>query len=332
MKKTLIILLASILCILFATLGVSASSNVDNEKYIPKVITTDNGYKMIFDSELAHVARKMSSDSYGIRYDSKAQEIAKTFVAEDFTDIKQSHLFDDIFAESFSNNFLVGVKTFDYNGTKKHVLAIAFRGTQVDGLDYEDLFTDSSILGLNCFHSGFYAAALKAYDTLYDMEFPSLKNEDGSSMTFSDYLAHSGVVGSDYSILVTGHSLGGAVANIFAGDIISQFGKSNVMCYTFASPIVCSPTKAKEYDAYNIFNIINTNDIVPNVGYNLFAGVRLGTDLKVTVTDSDEGAHSLSVTYEKATNQVISRISSLYPYVYRICYTTKRMCQYIVYQ
>ena len=25
-----------------------------------------------------------------------------------------------------------------------------------------------------------YAAALKAYDTLYDMEFPSLKNEDGT--------------------------------------------------------------------------------------------------------------------------------------------------------
>jgi len=320
MKKTLIILLASILCILFATLGVSASTDVDNAKYIPKVITTDNGYKMMFDSELARIARRMSSDSYGIAIDSNVQDISKTFQAEDFEDIRQSHFFDEPFMDAFSNNFLVGVKTFEVDGVQKHVLAIAFRGTQVkDGFDYADLFTDASVLGLNGFHSGFYAAALKAYDTLYDMEFPSLKNEDGSSMTFSDYLAHSGVVGSDYSILVTGHSLGGAVANIFAGDIISQFGKSNVMCYTFASPIVCSPTKAKEYDAYNIFNIINTNDIVPNVGYNLFAGVRLGNDLKVTVTDSEESAHSLSVTYEKATNQVIDSLDSLYPFIHRVC-------------
>lgn len=323
MKKALIIFVTAILCMLFATLGASASSNIDNEKYIPKVITTDNGYKMIFDSELARIARRMASDSYGIAIDSDVQDISKTFQEEDFEDIKQSHLFDEPFMGAFSNNFLVGVKTFEVDGVEKHVLAIAFRGTQVkDGFDYADLFTDASVLGLNGFHSGFYAAALKAYDTLYDMEFPSLKNEDGSSMTFSDYLAHSGVVGSDYSILVTGHSLGGAVANIFAGDIISQFGKSNVMCYTFASPIVCSPTKAKEYDAYNIFNIINTNDIVPNVGYNLFAGVRLGNDLKVSVTDSEESAHSLSVTYEKATNQVINKVDSLYPYIHRTCITT----------
>ena len=323
MKKKLVIFIAAILCMLFATSGVSASTDVDNAKYIPKVITTDNGYKMMFDSELARIARKMSSDSYGIAIDSNVQDISKTFQAEGFVDIKQSHLFDEPFMGAFSNNFLVGVKTFEVDGVEKHVLAIAFRGTQVkDGFDYADLFTDASVLGLNGFHSGFYAAALKAYDTLYDMEFPSLKNEDGSSMTFSDYLTHSGVVGSDYSILVTGHSLGGAVANIFAGDIISQFGKSNVMCYTFASPIVCSPTKAKEYDAYNIFNIINTNDIVPNVGYNLFAGVRLGTDLKVSVTDSEESAHSLSVTYEKATNKVINSIDSLYPYIYRKSYTT----------
>lgn len=326
MKKTLIILIASILCILFATSGVSASTDVDNAKYIPKVITTDNGYKMMFDSELARIARRMSSDSYGIKYDNDeedVQNISKTFQEEGFEDIRQSHLFDEPFMGAFSNNFLVGVKTFEVDGVQKHVLAVAFRGTQVkDGFDYADLFTDASVLGLNGFHSGFYAAALKAYDTLYDMEFPSLKNEDGSSMTFSDYLAHSGVVGSDYSILVTGHSLGGAVANIFAGDIISQFGRSNVMCYTFASPIVCSPTKAKENDAYNIFNIINSNDIVPNVGYNLFAGVRLGTDLKVTVTASEESAHSLSVTYEEATNLVINKIDSLYPYIHRVCNDT----------
>ena len=76
-------------------------------------------------------------------------------------------------------------------------------------------------------------------------------------MSIYDYLQHSRDGKSGYAILVTGHSLGGAVANVFAGEWLPPVAKNNVMCYTFASPIVCSPTKAQEYDAYNIFNIIN---------------------------------------------------------------------------
>ena len=322
MKKALCIIVSTILCLLFATLGVSASSDVDNEKYIPKVITTDNGYKMMFDSELARIARRMSSDSYKITSDSKPEDIATTYKEEGFVDIQQSHSSDDAILDIYSNNFLVGVKTFEVDGEEKYVMAITFRGTDWDDKGIEGtltdlIFTDASVIGVNGYHSGFYGAALNAFDTLYDIKFETLNN-----MTFSEFWANSGVVGSNYSILVTGHSLGGAVANIFTGDLLSPVAKNNVMCYTFASPIVCSPTKAKEYDAYNIFNIINEKDTIPKLGYNIFSGVRLGTDLKVTVTDSEESAHNLKVTYEKATNQVINKMDSLYPYIHRVCNDT----------
>ncbi len=326
MKKYLIVFMATILCILFTTLGVSASTDVDNYKYLPKVITTDNGYKMMFDSELARIARGMSVDSYDIAKDSNPQDIATTYKEEGFVDIQQSHS-SDVIMDVFSNNFLVGVKTFEVDGEEKHVLAITFRGTDLTDKGIQgaltDIFTDITVIDENGFHRGFYAAAAKAYLTLGEMEFPSLKNEDGSNMTFYDYLQHSRNGKSGYSILVTGHSLGGAVANVFAVEWLPPVAKNNVMCYTFASPLVCSPEKAKEYDAYNIFNIVNTKDVVSDIGYHVFGGVRLGIDLVVTVTDSTEDAHDLRVTYEKATNLVVDKIDSLYPYIYRKCYTVR---------
>lgn len=268
MKKIFLILVSCIFCTLFATLEVSASDVIDNFKYIPKVITTADGDKMMFDSELARIARMMSEDAYGIDKGTNAQEIANTFREEGFTDIQQRHTSDE--NELFSNNFLVGVKTFEVNGKEKHIMAIAFRGT--DWTEGNDLITDASFAEIDGFHTGFYAAAANARQSLGDMEFPSLKNEDGSNMTFYDYLYNCMEENDNYFILVTGHSLGGAAANIFAGELIPQVSKDNVMCYTFASPIVCISEKAKNYDAYNIFNIINTKDIVPKIGVEIFLG------------------------------------------------------------
>ena len=325
MKKRLISIavVLSIVASLFIVNIYSSAANQcieDDYKYVSKVVQVGDSNKMIFDSELARVSHKMALDTYKIRYDSNAYDIATTMKDEGFTNIQQSHQFDDYFMGVFSNNFLVGAKTFTVDGKEKHVVAVAFRGTTVDGFDYGDLFTDASVIGVNGYHSGFYAAASKAFDTLYDMKFPSLKDEDDKIMTFSDVVARSGIIGSDYSIVVTGHSLGGAVANIFTGEILGQIAKSNVMCYTFASPKVCSTETALKRNAYNIFNIINTKDIVPDVGYNVFAGTRLGNDFRVTVNDSEEGSHNLKVTYSKAMEQVISNIDSYYPYIHRICY------------
>ncbi len=322
MKKRLILitLLVAMILISFSSILAFTDNETDNYKYIPKVVTVDGNDKMIFDAELARISRKMSTDTYKLRYDSNAKEIAKTFVAEGFTDIQQSHYFDNYFMGSFSNNFLVGAKSFNINGKNKHIVAIAFRGTTIDGFDYGDLFTDASVIDTNGFHTGFYAAAHQAFNTLNDMQFPSLRNDDGTSMTFADFLANSGVVGGDYYILVTGHSLGGAVANIFTGEILGQINKSNIMCYTFAAPKVCTSNTATQHNAYNIFNVINNNDIVPDVGYNIFVGTRMGNDFRVTVSDSEESAHDLTVTYDKALDKVIDNIDSLYPYIHRVCY------------
>ena len=64
-------------------------------------------------------------------------------------------------------------------------------------------------------------------------------------------------------IWITGHSRGGAIANIYAKRMNKLIDKSNVFAYTFASPKV-KVGKIKDKTNYsNIFNYVNKNDLVP---------------------------------------------------------------------
>ena len=66
-------------------------------------------------------------------------------------------------------------------------------------------------------------------------------------------------------VLVTGHSLGGAAANLTGKSLnegASEFcnlSKNNIYVYTFASPLACLESTADD----NIFNIVNLDDLVP---------------------------------------------------------------------
>lgn len=99
MKKTIVIFAAAILCILVAASGVAAASDIDNQKYIPKVITTDDGHKSIFDAELARIARRMSSDAYDVTENSDAandETLAMVIYQNEKTDlIKKNGIFVD---------------------------------------------------------------------------------------------------------------------------------------------------------------------------------------------------------------------------------------------
>lgn len=73
---------------------------------------------------------------------------------------------------------------------------------------------------------------------------------------------------------VTGHSLGGAVANRIAYKLTQLYGYENVYAYTFASP----PTEGQTSTyASNIFNVLCPSDPVPYLG--AFIDGRYGDDL-----------------------------------------------------
>ena len=104
---------------------------------------------------------------------------------------------------------------------------------------------------------------------------------------FNDYLKDTKVDGIALGelkpiILLTGHSRGGAIANMLAADLNdparTDLDNADIYSYTFASPNV--ERKASNNKAYNnIFNICNRNDVVPLLPRSIIPLVSLATDV-----------------------------------------------------
>lgn len=93
--------------------------------------------------------------------------------------------------------------------------------------------------------------------TPWDNKFVEMKNDLAQNLT--NYVSQL----NDPIILLTGHSLGAAVANLLAAELSSTMGVENVYAYTFATPQVVTESLGYEAIPYsNIFNILNTNDVV----------------------------------------------------------------------
>ncbi len=163
-----------------------------------------------------------------------------------------------------SCGLLVCVLNYDVNGQDMHTMLIAFKGT--DGIN--DVVTDLLATDLSPsdgYHDGFYSTAQKHLERLTSLSFDMERNNE--KLLFGEYI-NKMKESDNYNMIVTGHSLGAAVANIFTAKFINptlgEKADESVVAYTYATPLTCS------YDnknATNIFNLINKNDWVPRVGY-----------------------------------------------------------------
>lgn len=87
-------------------------------------------------------------------------------------------------------------------------------------------------------------------------------------------------------ILVTGHSLGAAIANLVAAELNETEGAEDVFSYTFATPNTVNAADSEEPTHYtNIFNILNNNDLVPHFPMDFLENVwtRHGRDFYITM-------------------------------------------------
>ena len=123
-----------------------------------------------------------------------------------------------------------------------------------------------------------------------------------------NYLSSTGL--QDPIILVTGHSMGAAIANILAARLNGIMDSDNVYAYTFATPRTVneavSGNQAVNYP--NIFNILNSNDAITYVPLTIMLPVvnywkRHGIDLYINMPYSESRetdilgmpCHSMSV-------------------------------------
>jgi len=147
---------------------------------------------------------------------------------------------------------VIGHKQTLVNGVSRPLIAVVVRGsvtwndwgmnfrTQLDWFPYKEEFEDGKNKVL---------ANLKQY--IYDKNL------------------------TDPVVLITGHSLGAAIANLLAADLMTKekWSQENVYAYTFATPRVQDNNVDPVTIHPNIFNILNRNDFVtyiPNSRLGLF--------------------------------------------------------------
>jgi len=115
--------------------------------------------------------------------------------------------------------YSISHRKINVNGNEQSIVFVTIRGT----VNRYDLLTD--ITGTTFSGSG--------YPREHD-GFSAAKDQIISRLT--KYLIDEGISAGDSKILITGHSYGGAVANLVAKSLEDTFAKSNIYCYTFAAP------------------------------------------------------------------------------------------------
>ena len=145
------------------------------------------------------------------------------------------------FKKTFKKDWTI--KMFAHGGTECYVLTcpenyiVVFRGTEPTS--WEDIKADVQFRKKGGIHRGFKAALDDIWDNLYTHY---EKNAKGKQL------------------LVTGHSLGAALATLYSHRICD----SNSACYTFGSPRVGTPKQTKQM-VFNAYRFRNNNDIVTKV-------------------------------------------------------------------
>jgi len=157
--------------------------------------------------------------------------------------------------------YAFGHKKIMRNGVERTLVVAVFRGTS----NWSDIGTDISqaVSGIN-------SAAKTAKENL------------------DAYLATFGLAKYNITFLITGHSLGGGMANCVANTLSGEVNDNDVFAFTFASPKTAF-WKLSSYD--NISNFISPTDFTPKLGpgyplYPLFSGHHYGRNYYVITPES----------------------------------------------
>jgi len=163
-------------------------------------------------------------------------------------------------------------KALTVNGKDYTLIALGVRGHNYGGEWYSNLKA-----GAEGDHAGFADARDKVLSFL------------------KDYIAEYNIKG-NVKIWLTGYSRAAITANMVGGYIDKGFdmGKNvkfdtrDLYCYTFEAPQGTSDEHAHDAIYGNIFNIINSNDIVPLVSFTEWGHTRYGVDINLPCRQYDD--------------------------------------------
>jgi predicted esterase YcpF (UPF0227 family) len=242
-------------------------------------------YDGIFDKhELIYNAAMAAKAAYFSKYDmvTDRSEIPTLLGANEYQTLTapNSWLFG-LYTSRYEEKGLA--YTIEINGEK--TLVLSFRGTSNfnEALSDANFFNKSvTIGGLNLnVHSGFYNIFQHMESQIHNL--------------IEKFMAGGNVK----KILITGHSLGGAIASI-AAPYVRQISDVPINLITFEAPRVYdkdSSARVKKYlGSNNIIRVADENDVVTKVGYGVWTGGSLGvaqTDWNIIDGNSIGSYHSM---------------------------------------
>ena len=265
--------------------GISMLVSLGREKVNATLYFGDNN--MSSKERLTHILNVGCKESdFDIDSSQFSQNLANISISLSASAADPSIAFDNLKEMSFENSVkfsydkdykgdVVGLIISSKRMSDCTLIAIIIRGT-VGREWYSNFDTGYSSTHKGFEHSSeFVYEKLKLYITKYSLENEKLK------------------------FLVTGHSRGGAVANLLSKQLIDLYGSQNVYAYTFASP---NTTTIHEDDKYqNIFNIVNSQDIIAYLPLESWGYTKYGTTIEISPTDDEESENNVQSVFKDIT-------------------------------
>ena len=155
---------------------------------------------------------------------------------------------------------------------RKYVVAICFMGT---GGRFYDWFSNFRIATPEGIHQGFSQLTDQFEDNETAIEFPETAAQLGlERLTLLHILQEAKSADSRFRIWVCGHSQGGAVMQVWVRRKLLEDGvhPGNIVGYGFASPSVMTGAAEPHPEAFPLYHIHNSDDLIPRCG----AAVHLG--------------------------------------------------------
>lgn len=256
------------------------------------------GHKQIY----TNVSNNISYNTNGGNDNGSLGSIEKTIGGKSngsFNDDSKSNLWADVSMGNVGVNYSGNSEAFgnrmnlSNTDCMRTLVVVDIRGTSTNEDWLTDAGTQFEFLGIN-FETGMNMVLNSLFHGTGDTENCTECSGVGCE-TCEGYIPHNNITNPIF--LVTGHSLGAAVANLVANHLDSCEDTNccsgsrtldDVYAYTFATPKTVKNKQGNEYQ--NIFNILNNNDIVPLIPTNLLAlnwadngWTRHGSDFRITM-------------------------------------------------
>lgn len=234
------------------TLELEGTANPDRKKPYKLSFNYDNAY-------FNHPATQFDDDlkllSFAGSCASKDLETADYFFSKMFFDNPHSHGYDIPTSED-TIGYYFAHKTID----DSDLIAVSIRG-----YNYGKEWANNCTIGATGNHAGFTLRASEIFEDL-DSYVTEMTGEDRTT-----------------KIWLTGYSRAGGIANVLADKLMADGGDfitgNNLFVYTFEAPAGIATENIVEYP--NVFNIINSCDLVTKIPPVQYGFGRCGVDVDI---------------------------------------------------